>query len=469
MKPLYLALVLALSAGAASAQSTSARSLTVTGVKEAAFIAQRNGGASAQIGPLAISSRGYSTLKMATPAGGSPGGLPMVPVSTPTPEDVALEAARVWAETNMPGYAGRVGGWLRRAGVGIGYYSFEQNIVINSVLGGNRPKKISFIAAIDSGGKSMWGNPKIIDDNPLILDVNYTPKHTANNLPDSWNYSSLPGAEFEIKPGKLLWRIVDINGNPSGSLGMWHETPGVDGQFDPSTRNGATVDVTEKVPCLVDNRNPGCNTGLPDVRKMMSETGASFGRVSVLRPVEPEYVSAGDGDQMPVGTVIITRREATCTTLREWGNFQVMLNLRADQFIVKPASPRYRFEAGTELVSQGMSPITDYYSELDWNDAWPANQDQPHNWRNVMLSPIQEEDIMYWLRNDDPARMALLIQDAPLTTLENIDNCPRNTSRDPVGVCYAPFVTAADGVSCECPLPLVVSGDGLTCEPPMVP
>lgn len=466
MKLVSLALTALFMTSSVWAQSAAPHPITSAAVKEAAFIAQRNGGATAQIGPLSISSRGFSTLKMATPASGSPGGLPLVPVAGAVAEDVALEAARIWAETNMPGYASRVGGWLRGRGVGMGYYSFEQNITVATNYG-NRPKKISFIAAIDARGHSLWGNPKVIDDNPVFLDALYTPRNAANGYPSSWGYSGAPGDEYQPQPGKLIWRTVTLNGSPTGPVPEWQEAPGINGQFDPSTSNGVTADVTEKVPCMVDRRNPGCNAGLIDARNLMAQTGASFGRVTVLRPAEPAYQAAGDGGEMPIGTIVITRREATCTTLREWGNMQVQLSLRADQFIVKPATPIYRYEAMTELMGEGMSPITNYYVELDWNDAWPSDQDQPYNWRRVMLSPLPspDDDFTYWLRDEDVRRMSLVIQDAPLTELENLSNCPRNTARDPVGVCYAPFVLAADGVSCECPAPQVVSSDGLTCEP----
>lgn len=439
MKFAALAFAAVLACGSAMAQTAAPHPITSAAVKEAAFIAQRGGGATAQIGPLSISSRGFSTLKMAAAATGSPGGLPLVSVSSPVPEDVALEAARVWAVTNMPDYASRVGSWLRSKGVGIGYYSFEQPIQVTAPIGGSRSKKITFIAAIDANGKSMWGNPKIVDDNPIFIDAVYTPKHPANGYPASWGYTGVPGSQYQPQPGRLIWRTVTLSGNPTGPVSEWQTYPGVDGHFDPNTSNDSTEDVTQKVPCLVDKRNTGCNQGLPDIRFLMNQTGASFGKVTVLRPAEPAYQSAGDGSDMPIGTIVITRREATCTTLREWGNMQVQLSLRADQFIVKPATPLYKHEAMTELSSEGMSPVTNYYVDLNWNDAWPYGQDQPHNWRRVMLNPLpsSDDDFLYWLRDEDTSRMALVIQDSPLIEREDIDNCPRNTARDPKVWCDA--------------------------------
>jgi len=439
MKKLLLVAALSLAVLPAMAQSLSSKSLTVTGVRDVAFITQNGGGASAHIGPLSVSSRGYSSRKLATPSGGSPGALPLVPVSSPVAEDVALEAARVWAVTYMPGYAARVGGWLRSRGVGMGYYSFTQPITIASTIGGLRAKKISFIAAVDSGGGVMYGNPKIIDDNPLYLDVKYLPRRVAEGLPQTARWQ-LP------EPGTLQWRLINANGSPvGGSLGVWHLVAGVNGHFDPSTSSGDTNPM-EKVPCLVDKRNMGCNAGLPDVRTMMTQTGASFGRLNYFRPVEPFYQSAGDGTMIPMGTIQITSRHATCDRLWESGNFELALDLRADQFTVTPATPLYRHEWLSEITQMGIGPapagvtgecsgggcpMESYSVSLIAEQAWPLSEDQPLPWNEVMLNPAPAGDLRYWTM-EDANRVGLVVQSVPLIEDEPLANCPRNTSRDPV-------------------------------------
>lgn len=400
MLKFLLSLLVAIAPVVASAQSLSARSLSETSVRDVAYVSQtylltNTTNTEFTIAPLTVSNQGFSSRKMGVRLPVAPITMPL-PVLTANPMDQgqALREAGYWVINEFQPFRQRMAAWMREKNLSYAYFSFSQEVNINTEVG-PRKREISFTATLDSAGRATHGVPKLVDADPLILEAMYTPLQTADGLPPDWQYP---------EAGTLKWRLLNKD---YLELTPWR-TIDVAGAYDsPDYAEGVGVDPLVRIPCLVDRAHPSCGQPATTVRDLMDQTGAVVGILNYIRRIEPFYEESDDDEVAPKSTISVDERIWNCSVLQNNGRFGMEIALQADQFLVEPSTVAYSYRKVGEFGGKALSPTSNY------NVALPAADLAPHTPDQVILAPVPSTDDKFWLRTD-AKRMEDVVYVAPL-------------------------------------------------------
>lgn len=313
-------------------------------------------GASASVAPLSVSSAGFGAEKNATKLPGLPvSGLPRIAISNPTDQDAALAAAKDWTTTQLPLFRSRLSGWLKQQGLPTAFYSYNQEIMVNTPLG---PKKraIAFNLTEDEAGRPLYGDPKIVDADPTFLEAKYTPLRAVAGLPADWKY---PNA------GQLEYRILNKRYEP---LTSWASIQ-TNGAFD---SDPDATDPGAKVACLMDLRNPGCS-GPIDIQTLIGQQGTTGAVVDYVRQLEPAYDELPDGTQVARGAVSVDARIWDCATYLNRGYFGYVVTTTVERYMAQPTTGLLNYKMVLQAGRRGISPTTPYEKQVPVSALGGAN------------------------------------------------------------------------------------------------
>lgn len=339
------------------------------------------------VAPLTASGTGFGLSKLATKVPGSPFGLmPRINVTNPTSQGDALAKAKEWVSGNIGPFRVNYGKWMQARGLSMGFYNYTQEIMVETEEGPKK-KAIAFNATFDINGRPTYGDPKIVDPDPTIVEATYTPLRAAEGLPTSWKY---PDA------GKIRWRLLNKKYEP---LTTWRlEDTG--GAFD---LGDASANASAAAACLIDRKHPGCS-GPTDVRRLMDRTGAMFAIVNYIHTLQPVY--EGDDDQTPKAAISVDERTWNCSTYRNKGSFGFVLALQADQYVVEYAAGPLPHQLVQQYGGQGLSPTEPYEKEVPVAELGGQHPD------NLIINPLPNQ--LDLLKVSDPLVAKHIIYVAPV-------------------------------------------------------
>lgn len=399
MLKLFLSAVLAVGAATVHAQSLPSRSLTAPSVRDVGFISQDyllDGSSNTEfsVAPLTVSNQGFGTRKLAVKLPSSPikTALP-VPLGNPVDQSAVMKEAGYWMTYEFEPMKQRIAGWLRSRGLAQTYYTYRQEVMVNTAAG-PRKKSLTLMASIDSAGRATHGAPKLVDADPVIVEALYTPLAAAEGLPAEWKF---PNA------GTLRWRLLNQR---YVELTAW-ATIDVQGFYD----NATDGDPLAKVPCLVDRAHTGCGQTVTTVRDLIDQQGASYGMVSYVRRIEPFYPDTATNDEVaPNNVMSVDQRIWNCSAMIHRGSFGMEVALQADQFLVQPSDPAYAFRKVGEQGGRSLSPTTSYEVAASRTDITGYSPEQ------VILAPVADPNdpaSKFWPISD-AERMKGVVYVAPL-------------------------------------------------------
>lgn len=329
------------------------------------------------VGPLGSSLEGYGINKNVTKLPASPvGTVSAVSVPNPVAQDVALQAAVRWAADEMPGFQSRVGAWLTTTGISAAVFSYTQEIMVSTTEGPKR-RAIAFNATIDNRGRPTYGNPKIVDPDPTLLEAVYTPLAPAAGLPADWKYPEAGTLKYRLlnKRYEVISNWVQVN---------------VSGRYDAPDSG----DVDAGLKCLVDARLGACTPGFPTIRSIIDSVGATWGLLTYIRQLEPLYeINPQTGEPVAVGAITVDKRRYDCDRYYNEGNYGFVLALTADQYVIQPQSNTTMFTMVGALGGKGLSPTVGYNKSVPIIDLNGLNPDL------VIISPEANSNEL-WRRTD---------------------------------------------------------------------
>ncbi len=381
MFKLLTVFALSFSALTVNAQSINARPLAAPSTKDVAYVSQEvllqgSTNVSVTVAPLTTSSSGFGLSRLATKFPGTPfGAMPTMSIPNPTTQAVALEEAARWVKNDLPTFRGRYGTWLKQKGLSIGFFNYTQEITVTTPLGPKK-KAVAFNATFDLNGRPTYGNAKIVDPDPTIVEALYIPLASSSDLPAGWKF---PDA------GKLKWRLLNKKYEPL--TGWTAENTG--GAFDKPEADSTS---DQGVKCLMDLRHPGC-VGPVDIRGLMDRTGASFALVSYVHSLEPVYNSDGTDEQVPQAAISVDERTYNCTSYTNKGSFGFVLTLMADQYVAEPSTELVRFRLVQQFGGKGISPTEPYEKTVPVAALADRHPD------SVIINPMPGDNTL-WPRTD---------------------------------------------------------------------
>lgn len=381
MFKLFSTLLVCLVAVGAHAQTTSSRSLSTPSNKDVAYVSQEvllagSSATSVSVAPLTTSNSGFGLSRLSTKFPGTPfGAMPVMSIPNPTTQTVALEEASRWVKDDLPGFRSRYGAWLKQKGLSMGFFNYTQEITVTTTVGPKK-KAVAFNATFDLNGRPTYGNAKIVDPDPTIVEAMYIPLATASGLPTTWKY---PDA------GNIKWRLLNKKYEP---LTGWFTEP-TGGAFD-TPEADSTSD--QAVKCLMDLRHPGCS-GPVDIRALMDRAGASFAIVNYIRSLTPVYEEDGTDEQTPKAAISVDERTWNCTTYTNKGAFGFVLTLMADQYLAEPSPELVKFQLLQQYGGKGVSPTEPYEKSVPIATLAGKHPD------SVIISPMPEDNAL-WPRSD---------------------------------------------------------------------
>jgi hypothetical protein len=332
----------------------------------------------AKIAPLTSSESGYTGDKLASPMPAFPvTPMPAVTISGAVGQDVALSASKSWMTYYLPGFASSMGAWLRGQGLSMATFNFTQDVNVTSTQGVKK-QSIAFLANIDSSGRALYGEPKVIDPNPTTVQVVYTPLAVAAGLPQGWQF---PNA------GKIAWRILDKKMN---ALTNWAIID-VGGEFDADANN---PDPDARLKCLFDLRNANCPVGGTDTRSLMNQTGSAFGLVDYVRQLEPTYHTAADGTLVADTAISVDNRTWNCSTYTNYGSWGMKLHEQEDVYLVQQSADAVSYVQLASAAAQAISPTQSYTSSASNGQLGGQNPDL------YIVSPYPNDNPLLWYRGD---------------------------------------------------------------------
>lgn len=248
---------------------------------------------------------------------------------------------------------------MRTRGVSTGAFSFAQDVFVSSNSGPVR-KMLVWTATVDANGRARYADPLLVDADPRVLYVTYTPLRLAQDLPQDWAY---PDA------GKLKWVVLN---NRSEIVTPWQEID-VAGLFDsPDALDipGQATDEDAALKCLANAALTGCTlpAGAKDVQALLDEAAASVAVIDYLYRLTPEYLDVED----PPGSGAIKQvartgfafsqreyRYTSCTEIeyRNVGAFGMGLLKRATRATVKVGGPMRKTGQVTETAISPTRPF----------------------------------------------------------------------------------------------------------------
>lgn len=377
------------------AQTSMTRPLTAPANRDVARTAQdKNLGGdmsvNISVAPLTSGTTGYGLTKLSTRVLGAPfGAMPSIGVDNPTTQDAALKASKEWVAANITKFKDDYGKWMREKGISMGFFTYNQEIMV-TIEGGTKKKAISFNATIDINGRPTYGDPKIVDPEPTIVEATYIPLKTLDDLPSHWKY---PDA------GKIRWRVLNRKFEP---LTPWR-TEDTGGAYDMNT---SSEEAAKMAACFIDNKYPNC-AGPVDVRALMDRSGSTLALATYVRSLEPVY--EGSDTQTPKAAISIDQRTWDCTDYKNKGSFGFVLTLQADQYIVEHAAGPLPHQLVQQFGGEGVSPTEPYEKSV------PISALGGRHPSDLIINPLPEkEDI---LSVSDPLISKHLIYVAPVTAI----------------------------------------------------
>lgn len=331
-----------------------------------------------KIGPLAMSDLGFGIDKLTVKQAAIEFN-PMPPIANLNGLDYATARDRIaqWSSAARAGFITRFGNWISVKGISSGIYNFTQDFNMQTVSGLKR-KTVLWNVSVDKDGKAIYGEPKIIDADPLILDANYVTSKAPAELPSTWRFT---------EGGKIKWRVLDKKLNP---LTPWtiSETSGA---YDSTN---APNKLTGRADCLIDKTNAGCadiGGAVPDIKSLMASTGASFAYINYVSALTPEMEQVGD-TQYAKGAISVDQRWWSCGSYTNIGNFGYVLNATMHRFFVQEESAKLTAIPVGAYTGRVISP-TEPYSKTVPASSLPGHPD------GYIISP-HPGDNSIWSRGD---------------------------------------------------------------------
>lgn len=297
------------------------------------------------VAPLTTSANGFGISKIASRLDTAPfGTMPVVPVPANATDAVVRERANQWVDSAFPTFRDRYSAWLRSKGLSIGFYNFTQEVNVQTAAG-IKKKSIAFNAIIDSSGKPTYGMPKIVDSDPLTLDVRYIPLKPSDGLPADWVYEGAGTIQWRVLNKKMEdvsgWTVIETNG-----------------AFDTT---GEEVLPEEKLACLMDRASSPSCTGPTDVKTLMGQLGTTTAFVSYSHSPDPVLQPTDvEGEFAPVTGLSIDERTQQCGVYTNKGSFGYILEAVADWYVADLSSSNITYQLMNQTSIQSVSPTRSY-------------------------------------------------------------------------------------------------------------
>lgn len=261
----------------------------------------------ARFGPLTTSKNGFGMRTNFTDVSKSSGlsGMPRINISGAQPSETVTTAAKLWMQTYSKSYFNEVKAYMLTRGISIAYFSYYQEVSISTTAGAPRKKGVMWSGTVDLNGRALYGDPRIVDADPIYLDIQYYPLATGVGVVANEGYPN---------GGKMTWRILNrkLQQISSGSTVV-----DVAGAYDdPEDDEGDLGSVS----CFIDKRHPSCDLTLPsstkDAATIANSVGASGIFAFYAQRAQLDYVQQGE-DYVPKIAVSFDKRELNCTALKE--------------------------------------------------------------------------------------------------------------------------------------------------------
>lgn len=206
-------------------------------------------------------------------------------------------------------------------------------------LPNNQKGVLAWRMMVDSSGAMRYGDPEVLPEEALTLDVVYTPLNLSAALPASWpRYTDA---------GLLKWRLIDKTGTARTA---WTSVDAA-GAFDnPESTGAGAVDPDAGLKCLILDRTQ-CG-GPIDIKTLMDQQGAAAAYVAYTRRLAPVYDDVADpaqpGEFLRRARISLSvdNRELTYNgcgqnlTYRNQGAYGFTLAARSEKYLVD-ANLRY--------------------------------------------------------------------------------------------------------------------------------
>jgi hypothetical protein len=216
-----------------------------------------------------------------------------------------------------------------------GVMEFKQDVLLPN----NQKGVLAWRMMVDSSGAMRYGDPEVLPEEALTLDVVYTPLSLSAALPATWpRYADA---------GLLKWRLIDKTGTARTA---WTSVDAA-GAFDnPESTGGGAVDPDAGLKCLILDRTQ-CG-GPIDIKTLMDQQGAAAAYVAYTRRLAPVYDDVPDpahqGEFLRKARISLSvdNRELTYNgcgqnlTYRNQGAYGFTLAARSEKYLVD-ANLRY--------------------------------------------------------------------------------------------------------------------------------
>jgi hypothetical protein len=419
---IMLILAVGLSALVTGATAAPQHQLTGPGFKQVAYFTQDltlEGlqSTALKVAPLTSSVAGFGLSQLAvTFPGGTLGAMKTILLPQPVNQGTALTKALTDIPENFLLFKPTLNAWLVTKQISTAILDYSQEILVSVPVTAESPtgtvrKVLAFNARLDADGRATYGAPKLIDPNPTMLEVTYTPLKTIVGLPAGWGY---PDA------GTLKWRLLNKDFSPITGFSSMN----LGGVYDEASSYNPT-DPDAMVRCLMESTTAGCTPAV-DVKTLMGQVGASQALVGYIRSVEPLYSPSSNGTMTSSLAISVLARTWDCMTYENSGVFGMTLELKADQYLATNLSGNINFRLVRRIQAQAVSPTESYGVSMPM----PASSGDPSS---LILSPIP--GVPAWPQSDS-AKMAMVTEVAPMELLGFCRMLPSGvfTASDPATV-----------------------------------
>lgn len=351
MKPVFASIFLGLAFAmplSVSAQAVSKHSIATITHKDVAFLTEDillsgSVGRTLKVAPLTSSAEGFGLGQFVKESPAIPfNTMPKVVVPNLVTQEQALSLARTWMQGGVNTLVSGFSGWLRERGISQGIYNFSQEIMVQTDAG-PRKRAIAFNLSVDSKGRAVYGDPKVIDPDPLVLEAVYIPLHTSEDLPPDFRY---PDA------GSIRYRVLNKHYEP---VSNWKAIT-LGGVYD---GNENDFDTNAVVSCLMDNRYQGCTPAPLDINRLMNQVGASYALVAYVNRLQPVY-EGPDDEQQAVTAISVEERNFTCSAYENKGSVGYLLAMTVDQYVAQSGTDILTYRHVGTSGTYGVSPVTPY-------------------------------------------------------------------------------------------------------------
>ncbi len=178
---------------------------------------------------------------------------------------------------NITNIAASMATQIRSRSASSGVMEYKQDVLLPNGQKG----VLAWRLMVDSSGSVRHGDPEVLPEDALTLDVVYTPLSLSVVLPPSWpRYADA---------GLLKWRLIDRNG---AARTNW-TTIDAGGAYDnPESTATENIDPDAGLKCLILDRTR-CG-GPTDIKTLMDSQGAAGAYVAYTRRLTPVYDNVPD-------------------------------------------------------------------------------------------------------------------------------------------------------------------------------